>query len=118
MEIGQGELKELSEPMSREELIRLRENCQDELNSIADKRAPYSERTEVNHAKIKKKEQVIIKNLRSELLGQKDRFKNVFKTERGSFYFVTETGQSLRFKGFEEADIESIDNDRVDLEEV
>jgi hypothetical protein len=35
-----------------------------------------------------------------DLLEQKERFAHVFKTKRGSTYFVTETGQSFDIQGF------------------
>jgi hypothetical protein len=34
----------------------------------------------------------------NELKKEKDRFKHIFETEKGSIYFVTENGESLRFK--------------------
>lgn len=37
-----------------------------------------------------------------QLLREKERFQSIFKTEHGSTYFVTETGQALRFKIDEE----------------
>jgi|GEM_PF-4137786 len=40
----------------------------------------------------------IIENLLKKLLEQKNRFAHVFATELGSTYFVTQDGQSLRFR--------------------
>lgn len=45
-----------------------------------------------------KKNQELIKNFIKKLIEKKDKFHYVFKTEKGSIYFVLESGQSWRFQ--------------------
>lgn len=47
---------------------------------------------------IEGKKQELLKQFREQLLAEKDRFKNVFRTEHGSLYFTLLTGESLRIK--------------------
>ncbi len=44
------------------------------------------------------KEQEFINKLIEDFLEEKERFNKVFKTELGSYYFILESGQSLRIK--------------------
>lgn len=49
--------------------------------------------------------QKIISNFIDELLANKEKFSKVFQTENGSFYFVSEEGQSWRFKREEDGEL-------------
>lgn len=52
----------------------------------------------LDYAGIAKRRQKIEVDFLEELLGQKEKFKFIFKTAQGSVYFVSENDQSFRFK--------------------
>lgn len=82
------------EKISNEELIKIRE----EIINLLDKTEDELLEKKASYDEIKIEKQKTISEMIEKLLGKKDLFGNVFKTENGSIYFVTESKNTLRFK--------------------
>jgi|GEM_PF-3761575 len=74
-----------AEPFSREELKKIIKNTE---NKIGDYEGAGREEFQ----------QQKIAELIESLLGEKEKFSRIFKTEKGSIYFVLDSGESLRIK--------------------
>lgn len=57
-----------------------------------------NQRTRIDEGKDIEKRKEIVLGLLEKLLAERERFKHVFKTDKGSTYFILETGESLRIK--------------------
>jgi len=51
-------------------------------------------------------EQTLLKKFIEQQIEKKDTYKNIFRTEQGSIYFILETGESLRIKNTAEEKLE------------
>ncbi len=96
--------EQASTPFTPEDIAGLKETLSREQDQVSEKiAAEHPELTVRERAKLAQQERErLTQDLLGKLIKEKDRFQSVFTTEKGSTYFVMESGQAMRFKVDEE----------------